>query len=927
MSEDRSVEVGIGWRGTGGRSVSRQSSKQDLDNASSGIFRFLPPESLNQEEPPKLILKRTPAGGSRVSLYGDDDDAGDGGAKKKLSSGCQAGDITRRESEIEELIKKLETIKTLIGKVEETAEDLLKRQTESEEFQSQMKKDLEGYDLQKGVYRVLDSLDGDRREYSRLLKKATEMQKRHAKGVFLDGENEELRSLMMGANDLEKKLLRSLEELDRLKIKTEALIDRQKAILEARRKKMEEEAMKNSALMLLLKDASKIDKLMKSLSHVKAQHLKAEHIHRKIQESGTNIDEDEMDTDEIVLQRIGVDTQTNTEDLLRIREDINKLQDAAMNAINSDDDENVDIVGQSDEIRTRIEASRENIQQLEEDIEEFLKNQAERFADFMKKLKEEEENERRRRQLEEEENERKRKLEEDRNRELSLLDLEAEENRVKQRQNILNMLDGDMIELHKMKDKVLGLVEKQKKIKNVRRKRRELYTITEEDENDEDLNQLMDSTNNLFGDLADEENKVLRIKADLDAEDIMTDVNKVEDDILSHSKKIQKLSHETDALLDNEQQRLSEAETKKLGQDELLLNFHSDLDVCKKKLDQIKVSLDDLFNKQNHTEDLIKQVDNPTITDSFAMLKKKTRKLQEKNQNTEAKLMSLKPKIETDIDYCVWNIKEIHEEIAEQEVELSALHSTTDDIKKCCEEKLSEQLRLKSEEDEQRLKNDREKISSLQDNVKDIGAKQRDLEAQLRTDLDDEEENRRRLEDLEKLLKQKNDLENVGKSLEDISDKFQEWKDFEFTEEEELELNKYGLISSLSMPSFPAGLIKDPKLLEVIMKRHKEMLELRKRLAEEEQRMKEITEALEEMEQRQREAELRRLAAQSKEWIKDLIPDGSAMFGSEPTFRSDFHIDPEEARAAAASRKASRMQSRESSVTPLESLGTALFTL
>ena len=91
--------------------------------------------------------------------------------------------------------------------------------------------------------------------------------------------------------------------------------------------------------------------------------------------------------------------------------------------------------------------------------------------------------------------------------------------------------------------------------------------------------------------------------------------------------------------------------------------------------------------------------------------------------------------------------------------------------------------------------------------------------------------------------------------------------------------------------------------------------------------MKEITEALEEMEQRQREAELRRLAAQSKEWIKDLIPDGSAMFGSEPTFRSDFHIDPEEARAAAASRKASRMQSRESSVTPLESLGTALFTL
>ena len=86
--------------------------------------------------------------------------------------------------------------------------------------------------------------------------------------------------------------------------------------------------------------------------------------------------------------------------------------------------------------------------------------------------------------------------------------------------------------------------------------------------------------------------------------------------------------------------------------------------------------------------------------------------------------------------------------------------------------------------------------------------------------------------------------------------------------------------------------------------------------------MKEICDAIEEMEQRQREAELKRLAQQSKEWINDLVPRGSAMFGSEPSFKSDFHIDPEEARARAASRRASRMASRESSVTPLETLGT-----
>ena len=83
--------------------------------------------------------------------------------------------------------------------------------------------------------------------------------------------------------------------------------------------KMEEEAKKNEALMALLKDSTAIDKLLKDLSYVKSEHLKAEHIHRKLQEKVTALDEDEMDTDEIILQRIGMDTQTTTDDLLRLR--------------------------------------------------------------------------------------------------------------------------------------------------------------------------------------------------------------------------------------------------------------------------------------------------------------------------------------------------------------------------------------------------------------------------------------------------------------------------------------------------------------------------------------------------------------------------------------------------------------------------------
>ena len=222
VSEDRSVEVGIGWRGTGGRSVSRQSSRSNLQDET---FRFLPSESVNQEEPPRLILKRTPAGGSRINLYSDEKEMdGDQGNKSKLSSSTQALDITKREIELEELMKKLENIKNLIDKVEKSAETLLQLQTDSKEFQTQLKRETEGYDLQRGVYRVLDALDGDKREYGRLSKKIGEMQKRHSKGIFLDGENEELRSLALGVNDLEKKLLRL--DLNVLLVSKEIYLDR-----------------------------------------------------------------------------------------------------------------------------------------------------------------------------------------------------------------------------------------------------------------------------------------------------------------------------------------------------------------------------------------------------------------------------------------------------------------------------------------------------------------------------------------------------------------------------------------------------------------------------------------------------------------------------------------------------------------------------
>jgi len=69
---------------------------------------------------------------------------------------------------------------------------------------------------------------------------------------------------------------------------------------------MEEEAKRNEALMLLLKDSELLDKLLRELTEVKTKHMKAENMHRKIQELSRQFEDDEMDTDEIILERIGV---------------------------------------------------------------------------------------------------------------------------------------------------------------------------------------------------------------------------------------------------------------------------------------------------------------------------------------------------------------------------------------------------------------------------------------------------------------------------------------------------------------------------------------------------------------------------------------------------------------------------------------------
>jgi len=997
------------------------------------------------------------------------------------------------------LFNKFGTLQDLILKVQDTGENLIQRQTESEDFQKQMKKETEGYDLQRGVYRIIEALDGDRRELTRLCKKATEMKKRQSKGSFFDGENEELRSLILGANDLERKLHRALDELERLRLKTETLIEKQRFIDEQRRLKMEEEAKRNEASMLLLKDSELLDKLLRNLTEVKTKHMKAENMHRKIQELSRQFEDDEMDTDEIILERIGVDTQAATDDILRIRDDTQKIQDSVL----EEPDPSVDIPSQANLLREKIEGAKKNVCQLNIDIDEFQLNQQKRYDVLMKKKldddaekrKREEDDERRRkeeaeRKRKEDEEERLRKLAEEelererRRKEAELraqedkLTKEAEANRLKQKCEIVQLLEGDNLEVLKMKDKVLVLVDKQGKIGRIQQKRRELYIIPEDEEirEDEELNGLVDKTAKLYDALLANETEISRLKnatEQTDPNEVMKDMVLMENVLNLQSEQLENISVETDDVYKKHQLMLDEGLKKMSAEDAMKQKFLSNLEDYKDKIEMLKngikkiqtiqeeinyilpearrsdqrdeedmnkesTELKNLFDStktlnnsvlQNETDIqtintdvklkdtalLVSQLEEvaPIIDDNIKTLSslkgisedylkkykqkqmqgrenlmkqeflnnlnqnngmkiyaleegiKSLRSTQEKIADIMKKIRSLVPMNETKIagdeeefnnlvhgtsqlNDSVIKIKDkvvaIHAEVASIDPDtllnhIKSVESDTNtklEILGMLEEETNNCLRkhqemlmqgIKQREDlenaNRQLQQDGDDLNKLKNDVQMVSAKQKDLELELNKLCDEDEEKRRRQAELEKLLKQQNDLSELERSLDDTALRFEEWKDFQWTPEEESIFQKYGMISSLTMPSFPLGLIKDPELLAVIQKRHAELLEIRKQLERDSMKMQEICEAIEEMEKRQREAELRRISEQSKEWIKDFVPSGPAEFGAEPVFRSDFHIDPEEARAAAASRKASRMQSRESSIPRLEEIGAA----
>merc|ERR1711973_708443 len=97
-----------------------------------------------------------------------------------------------------ELCHRLTFIAERMAALEKESEDIQQKQRTSNEFQIQVMKKSDAPDLEKGVTKVLDMVQFDRKqELSRLLKKVDDFKRRLARGTKLDGDDDELRDLLI----------------------------------------------------------------------------------------------------------------------------------------------------------------------------------------------------------------------------------------------------------------------------------------------------------------------------------------------------------------------------------------------------------------------------------------------------------------------------------------------------------------------------------------------------------------------------------------------------------------------------------------------------------------------------------------------------------------------------------------------------------
>ena len=166
-----------------------------------------------------LVLKKVSVQISRKSSMDSGIGLQDDDQKKKSVTKMASTDKNEQKKLADELCKRLTFIAEKMAALSKESEDIQQKQRTSNEFQIQVMKKSDAPDLEKGVTKVLDMVEFDRKtELSRLLKKVDDFKRRLQRGTKLDGDDDELRDLMVATGDLEKKTLKGFDEIARLQV-------------------------------------------------------------------------------------------------------------------------------------------------------------------------------------------------------------------------------------------------------------------------------------------------------------------------------------------------------------------------------------------------------------------------------------------------------------------------------------------------------------------------------------------------------------------------------------------------------------------------------------------------------------------------------------------------------------------------------------
>ena len=809
---------------------------------------FLPP---NNEEPVMVIKKhskdmsRKSSFDSGVGLEGDEE-------RKKKKSGVKMTTSDKHEQAkiIAELCQRLAYIDEKMKGLETESETIQQAQRTSNDFQIQVMKQSDAPDLEKGVTKVLEMVQFDRKqELARLIKKADDFKRRSQRGVKLDGDDEELRDMQIAAQDLEKKVMKGFDEVARLQIKTENVVTRQKEQHKKEQKKREAVAMGNSTMRILMSDAKQIDTMLSEVRDF--QNTEQKEGEKSVQEFYTLMGEEAMDQIKEDIAKIEEYKQTSEalkEEIWEDRMESNRIQTAVVDA-----DPEVDVEEATAGLRDRIAMRKKKTKEIKHEYEEFLKDQKARYDVLLKekraaaeklrlqKIKEEEEKKKKEEEEKErlrllkiaQEKERKRKEEEARLKAIADAEEKKRKEEEKARQLEIAMIKGDINKILEKETKNMKLMRKE--AERIEMKQREIEVLVEKRQEVHigpgELKQanFLDSMHQEFTDFSERmQNK----------EDTIVVIGRLVLDSKQDVKELKKM-----------------AET-----------LTEDMEVDWKRLETLGKDTDFKHDTQQKL-----------LTSQLLEIKRREDEAREAARRAQEEMDAAADELER--------------------MRLAALEQ---------ERLLAEQERLRRLREEEEAANmlEDERRKRMMEEEERLRRLKEEEEERLRR-LAEEEEARRMRGQLDDLNDSMRLAENELKEVKE------EWKNFDWDDQPWDGEYAGEMLGCLANPAFLYG-IRDPKKIMEILARANRMKELRAKLKADAEKMAYICSAIEKMIEAAREAEEKRWVRQNTEWVKDtpvFNPADNISSAHEVSFGSSAsRMTVEESRRLAAERKKSREQ-------------------